>query len=91
MRSAVRRALLLAGLAWSGGYVWQALGRWSWSRRCAMSCPPFTPVELLEETRRAQEWQTPLGLAALPLVLGVAAWLLRARGRRRRRPPPPVA
>lgn len=78
MRSPVRFALVMLVLAWSGGFAWQALGRWSYTRWCARTCGPFVPVELVEQTRRAQDWQSPLLLAALPLASLAAYWALRA-------------
>lgn len=65
-------------LAWSGAWAWQAWGRWAWARWCAISCPPLTSVDFIAQSRQAQDWQTPLALALLPLV----AWAVATQVRR---------
>lgn len=87
MRSPVRFALVVLVLAWSGGFAWQALGRWSYARWCAKTCGPFVPVELADDFRRAFDWQSPLLLAALPLAALAAWWLARVVTHRRGRLP----
>lgn len=82
MRQAFARLLGLAALAWSGWFLVGAFQRWRWEHVCSMVCPPFVPVEFIEQHRRAMDWQTPLLIAVLPLaVLGcwMAFRLLLAR------------
>jgi hypothetical protein len=74
--------LLLPALAWSGWFLRIAWRKFLNELRCASECPVFMPVEFIEQHRRAMDWQTPLMLAVLPLVL-LMTWLIwrTARGR----------
>lgn len=59
----------LAILVWSGAFVCEALRRWRFDRICDMSCGPFWEPELIGPLRAQMDWQTPLVLACLPLVI----------------------
>lgn len=83
MRIATRHVALLMAAAWAGGFAWQALKRWSYASWCARTCGPFTWVELLDQHRRASDWQTPALLAALPLLMLSAYAVFRFIRRRR--------
>jgi hypothetical protein len=70
----LRRLFALAALAWSAWFLVAAFERWRFEVICSKTCGPFWPVELVEELRRAMDWQSPLLAALLPLVL-VVLWM----------------
>ncbi len=71
----LRGLLVLAALSWSAWFMSVALDRWRFEAMCVMTCGPFWPVELVEELRRAMDWQTPLLLALLPVGLLLGCWM----------------
>ena len=82
----LRRGLfVLVALTWSAWFLAAAFERWRFEVMCSMTCGPFWPVELVEELRRAMDWQSPLLAALLPLVLAVLWMAFRpSTGRLRR-------
>ncbi len=82
-----RPALLIAllfGLPWSASFLWQAFEHWRYAVACAMACPAYIDADLAPAHFRSMDWQGPLLLAALPLMLAGAGWVsLRRRAMRR--------
>jgi hypothetical protein len=73
----LRPLLFLAAIGWSGIQLFEALQRWSFARICVKTCGPYWPAELVGQLRAEMDWQSPLVLATVPLLLGAVAWLWR--------------